>query len=357
MESKNFFSKILENWPIKIICVALAIFIYIFHTISSLEKKTFDVPVEIINDGLMTTASFVPNYAKVTIRTTQTNMVHINAQTMLRANIYLNNYTSAGKVEVPVNVELLDQSIMIDPLEVTVAPEKISVVLDDKIQRYIQIEPMLYGDVDSNYKISHIKVSPSSVKVIGPKSIVDNTKQIYTTKVNVKGAVKSFSIQVGLDQTSSLIKVIPEDIIRVSVTVDYRSDTKVYQKVQLLVQNLDESLEIVNAIPLVSFEITGPKNEVVKYKLSDKTVYINCSKITAAGRYELPVKFYFPPKISLKSSNVDKISIQVIEKPKPQAPEDTQEEGVKELPAGDGFLNTSPQEKTEKEKSATSSVE
>lgn len=313
MEQK-LFTKIKENWPIKIICVAIAIFIYVFHSISSLEKKVFDVPLEITNDGVMTTASFIPKFAKVTIRTTPENMLHINPGTMLHAQVFLNDYTAPGQLEVPVRVEVLGSSILTDPLEISVMPEKVSLMLDFKTQKYIQIEPMVAGAVDNNFKITNIKVNPSSVKVVGPKSIIDNMKQIYTTKVNVKGAVKSFTTTVRLDETTPLIKVFPEGVIHATVSIDYRTGTKVYEKVQMLITGLSDTLEIENAVPLISFEVEGPNNEIAKYKLSDKTVSINCSAIKAAGRYDLPVIFFFPPKLSLKVANIQKVSIQVIEK-------------------------------------------
>ena len=52
---RNFFH-LTENWPIKIICLVLAIFLSEFYRGTLLDKKYLVVPLKLENDGRMAPA-------------------------------------------------------------------------------------------------------------------------------------------------------------------------------------------------------------------------------------------------------------------------------------------------------------
>ena len=51
MNIKALFEKFTKDWPAKVICLCLAIFIYSFHQIITLDSKTLMIPMQIISDG------------------------------------------------------------------------------------------------------------------------------------------------------------------------------------------------------------------------------------------------------------------------------------------------------------------
>lgn len=312
MGAKTFFARAIDNWTAKIVCIAIAIFIYIFHAVLLLDKKVLDVPLEVINEGVLCPTSLIPKSVKVLVRSTSSNLTALSAQGCLKAYIYLSDRTAPDTYNFPVVTEVVASNIDSDPLELTVTPEHIRVSLEERVQCYVPIEPMFYGDVDQNFKIDSVKVSPSEAKVSGPKSIVEAINHVYTKKLNIKGAIKSFSLSTTLDEVSPLVKVDSEVDIRVGITLVTRKGSKTYEKVQLLVQGLAEGLAIESSIPLVSFEIEGVPKVIDPYKLSDKTIVLDCSSITAAGTYKLPVKFNFPQGVILKYVNIKEITIEVV---------------------------------------------
>lgn len=348
MDIKRIFARLTDNWTAKIVCVAIAIFIYIFHAVFLLDKKVLDVPLEVINEGVLCSTSHIPRTVKVTARSTSDNLTALSAVGSLKAYIYLSDRTAPGKYSFPVVVEIAANDVKSDPLELTVLPEHVMVDLDERVQCYVPIEPMFYGDVDPRFKIDAVKVSPSEVKVSGPKSIVETINHVYTKKLNIKGALKSFSLSTTLDEVSPLVTVEALEDIRVGLTLVARTGSKTYEKVQLLVQGLSEGLAIESSVPMVSFEVEGEQGVISQYKLSDKTAILDCSTVTAAGTYTLPIKFTFPAGVTLKYTNIKEIKLEVIEI-KPAESEgieekiDSAETPEGQLPQSESALTTPPQ--------------
>ena len=191
MNIKKLIEKISDNWAAKIICFALAIFIYIFHQVALLDKKTFSVPLKVESEGLLTPSSQIPPYVKVSVRT-KSDSISAVSSAGIKAYLYLEEYTEPGIYSVPVSLKLSSDLMLVEPLEISVKPEILRVELDEKIQKYIPVEPSVSGEVEKGYKISAMEVVPSTVKVVGPSRIVNKMKRVYTAKVNVKGAATGF---------------------------------------------------------------------------------------------------------------------------------------------------------------------
>ena len=42
MNIRQIFNKVTNQWPAKVICLIIAIFLYVFHQISLIDKKSFN---------------------------------------------------------------------------------------------------------------------------------------------------------------------------------------------------------------------------------------------------------------------------------------------------------------------------
>ena len=105
MNIKALFEKFTKDWPAKVICLCLAIFIYSFHQIITLDSKTLMIPMQIISDGNLTTKDVCPNFVKVVFRTDSSHIASVNSKD-IKAFINLTAYTQEGFYDVPVQVEL-----------------------------------------------------------------------------------------------------------------------------------------------------------------------------------------------------------------------------------------------------------
>ena len=290
--------KIPNNWPIKIICLMVAIVIYIFHQVSMLDRKVISVPLQIKSEGALLPISDCPSYIKVVVRAEPSD-IHLVTSGGIKAVLNLTNYAKSGSYVVPIEISLSNLLRTIDPLEVTVKPDKIFVSLEEKAIKYIPVEIALYGVPESGYKISSTEIVPTSVKVIGPENILENTKKIYTKKVNVKGSKTNFSVETELDNINSLLQIVPESKFKVSFVISPEEIEKKYDNIKPSVVGLNNDLVVISQILPINIVLKGTVNLLENYDIANNSVFVDCSNIKDAGEYEIPIEFKLADEISV----------------------------------------------------------
>lgn len=320
MNRKKLIDKILENWTAKVICFVLALLIYIFHQVTLLEKKTITVPLTVESNGVLTPTTELPRFVKVTVRSTA-DLIPTIYGSGIKAVLSLTEFTEKGFYDVPIRINLSEGLALTDPLEITVKPEILTVNLDEKIMKYIPVEPAVSGKPEHGYTVKDISVSPSSVKVIGPSSIIEKTKFIYTKKVLVSGAAKSFSNDIKLDNIVSALQVFPESDFKVSVTVVPSDYEKTFENVSIKVLNLSEELTLENDIPAITFTLAGTMPVLEKFEFAENDIFIDCSEISIPGDYEVPLTVKTPASVAFINKPDKTVLIKVIEKPLPPVEE------------------------------------
>lgn len=335
LKHDNIIKAIIDNWTVKVLCLAIAVAIYVFHTVSLLEIKTFDIPLTVINDGVMVPINQLPETVRVSIKTTKNNVALINPATMLHSSIYLTDLTQKGEVTLPIKTTFIktegsSENLDLTPLEITVHPESVQVTLDEKASKYIPIEPLVYGSVDKEYILNTVRVTPSNVKVTGAKSIIDSLPCVYTSNINIRGAKASLSAAVTLNAVSPLVKVEAVEEYKATVVIEKRTTSKVFERMTVDIRNLDDTFIIENALPLVSIEVVGSKKDIELLRLPPHTLFIDCSGISNPGEYDLAVNWTLSPKYQVRTRSVDKVHVSVrqnvTEESEEEGTEDTEEE-------------------------------
>lgn len=313
MKVQQLIDKILNNWPAKIICLMLAIFLYIFHQASMIDKKVFVVPLEVIENGNVMQIGDCPNVVSVIVRAS-TDVINSIISSDLEASINLDKITTSGKYTVPVTINISDRLKEYDPLEIRVQPEHVNLSVETKISKYVPINPSISGEVKEGYEISEVIVNPSSVCIIGPESLVENTKNIQTTALIVSNAELNFTGEINYLELNKYLYVEDKGPYKATVIVNPKPMEKEYVGIHVVVKGLLENLEIENEIPDIDFVLSGTVPILSKYIISANLIQIDLREITEPGNYEVPVKFNLPANIILEKQSFETISVNVIEK-------------------------------------------
>ncbi len=311
MNKKRLIEKITENWTVKAICLVFAIVIYIFHQITMLETKTISVPLTVESGGLMVPFSQLPKYVKISVRTTAENIPSIYS-TGFKAVIDVEHFTQPGTYQVPVEVELSENMFLIEPLEYSVKPDSLKIVLDEKSVKYVPVQAAVSGDVERGYTVKDISINPSTVKVVGPAKVLEKTKAIYTKKIILSGAAKSFSKDIRLDNINDLIVPYPEGDFKVTITVVPSDSSKEFKSIVPVVKNLSPGLEISSELIPISFQVDGALLVLENYTLLPDDVSIDLKNIVQPGTYEIPIDIKIPVNLVLSKKSLDKISVTVV---------------------------------------------
>src|SRR5574344_898698 len=186
MNTKQLLDKIAKNWPAKVICFVIALFIYFSHQMSILEKKTFTVPLTITENGSMVSATQSDRYVKVTIRGQREEIATVTNKDIV-AYLDITNETKEGDYTFPVLVQPSAHVQLMEPLEIRVKPEKVPLKIEARTVRYLPIEPVLSGSIAHGYEMKEVVVTPANIKVEGPGQMVESLTTIATEAVDVEG--------------------------------------------------------------------------------------------------------------------------------------------------------------------------
>jgi Uncharacterized protein conserved in bacteria len=314
MKANRLIEKISENWPAKVICFVMALFLFIFHRVSLLDRKTFTVPLSVVADGGMYPMSDCPDYVRVTVRSTTGNIAEA-IQADITASLDLTTYDAEGVYSVPVSVHLSPKLLLMDPFEVTVKPETVTVRMEEKALRYVPVTPSVAGEPAHGYRIANITVQPETVQIIGPRSVVDKTKQIYTDKIDASGLSENRSYEVGLQNINSLVNTQSEkQQFRVILSVEAEPLVRNFTNVPVKINFLLPRLEVEETVPDISFDVNSTVPLLDGYQPDENTVSVDCSAIKEPGTYELPVQLSLPSYFTVENQSAAVIKITVGEK-------------------------------------------
>ena len=307
MNIKMLIDKVSDNWIAKLVCFVAAVLVFVFHKISLLESMSFVVPLNVVSQGLVYPTTDLPEMVKINVKANSENLASIGANGV-SASIDLTNITEAGWYKVPVKLKLADALMLIDPLEITVSPEFLDIYVDERIERYVPLSPALTGEPEFGYTVKNIEVSPSSIKVVGPASVVNKMTHIYTGKIIVKGAAKGFSTATVLDNIYYNVELPEVPEIKVTVDIQPVPSTKNLQSVSMEAQNLDPSFILENSLQSVSVNLSGTLPVLNSLSESSVKAIVDCSSVNDEGEWTLPVTLQVPSNVEVQSKSVEKVT-------------------------------------------------
>lgn len=310
MNTKTFLDKFGENWQAKLICFAIAVLIVFFHSFSNVDKKSLTVSLQVRSDGIMMPASKLGNssYIKVTVRGAKDDIALITDND-LTAYIDISGATQEGTFEFPIVVQPDQKLMLMESLEITPEPDVVSLAIEEKIFKYVPVVPTFSGEPSHGYDVSNYYCEPDVVRIIGPSSIVNNVKDIKTSRVATENASSSFEVDTKVINDNSFIKIENEkQNIRVCVDIGEKRTEYEFSDVPVYIRNVPPDFEITGT-GFVNVVLEGPVLLIEKFLTSSIFAYCDCSGVTAPGTVSVPVYVSVPSSTGLNfiKTNVDTI--------------------------------------------------
>lgn len=311
MNTKRLLDKILDKWPAKVICLVIAVFLYFFHQASLIASKTVVVPLEIIENGVVMHVGNTPGSVSVVVRAGDETIKSILPND-ISASVCLDTITEKGTYKLPVKITLSEGLMAYDPFEVKLKDASVTLDVDRRAIKYVPILPSIVGEVAHGYEIDSISMSPSTVEISGPESVVNATENIYSTRLNVSNAEINFSTETSFQQPNKLISVIDEGPYKAEVTIKPKLMERVFENVQIEVLNLSASLDIKDELKTVSITLSGNMPVLEDYILSKHAVQINLNDCNEPGLYTVPLRYILPSNLQLIEQSDEEISVTLI---------------------------------------------
>lgn len=356
MQIHEFYKIFRRNWPVKLVCFVLAVFIYFFYRTATIQGKTLVVSLDVSSQGITLPAQNIPSHIKVSLKGRPEDLARITEKN-ISAVINLDYYTEAGKFKVPVDIRLAPDIMGIEPLEVTVDKSFLEINVAKKDRKQLPVEAEIQGTPAVGYEITDIAVSPSTIGVSGAKPILDAMVEVSTDEISVDEKRTSFSQNIGIHHESQLISY-DDKTVTVTVTIQPITSSRRFVDQTIYLYGVNPLFEAQADPERITFTLTGNQNQLEAFVPELHTVRMNCSAITKPGTYEVPIEVVLPNGIRLvsqsdRTARVSLVPIEEEEKAESEVEEGTESATEEESEAVvEGETEVSTEETTDSETDA-----
>jgi YbbR domain-containing protein len=310
MTANNLTEKIFENWPAKIVCIALALLLFLFYRMSTLQERYFSVPLLVETNGDLVPASAYPKMVKITLRGESDSIYPIQEEDVI-AYLDISHFTKEGEYRVPVQTKLKGTALDVDPLEVAVEPVELNLRLEHRLVKKLQVTPSFKGYPEAGYEFAGYTVKPANVEVSGPRSIVEKMGDIVTETVELSGRNASFEGVTALVHRSQLVSINGDGKISFAVTINQTTLVKNFEDVPFYFENLDPGLTAETDKVSGTIQIKGTQTDLSEWTIPENALTVLCENISAPGVYTLPVRAIIPQPYEVLQSSPGEVQVTV----------------------------------------------
>ena len=312
MNLKQFLEKICRDWKPKVVCFSMALLLYVSYTTTIMDKKTLTLPLDIVSEGTMTAEADVEHkqYVLVTLSGRSEQIATIT-ENDLKVYCDISSQPKEGRYDFNVLVHPTERLLLMEPLEIKTTPEKVSLSIEENIFKYIPISPSISGEPAYGYQITEKYVEPSTIKVTGPKSLVESIDAIYTEKIDIAGITQTSIQDTVVVSPSKLVHLEKLNAPRVTVKLQASGMIKDFKGLSVSCISLKDNLEITNLPFYVDVTLEGDLLDVENLKSTNIKAIADCSEIADSGLYVVPIKINIPKGLQLDYQSLSSVNVSV----------------------------------------------
>jgi YbbR domain-containing protein len=311
LNARKIILSLAENWPAKVLSVALALILFVFHGMSTLTTRTLIVPLTIETNSALAPASDYPRNVRVRLRGESDGVKSI-LDSDIEAYLDLDKYESEGQYHAPVQIRRKGSALVPEPLEMTVNPLEVSVSLDKRINKTIPLAASVQGNAAAGFDLISYSVSPAELAVSGPLRIMESINEIKTDPIDIDGRKNDFRIMVNIANPNPLLLSIRGDayaelqcVIRPSVSV------RNIDGIAIEITGLDISFEYDLGVKTGSVRLEARQSLLDNFSVQPGFLSVDCSGITEPGTYTLPVNVDLPDGFILSKLDPEEVAITI----------------------------------------------
>lgn len=292
---KQFFRKIFQAWPIKILAFVIAILLFLFHSLSAFHVRYFTVPVEVLLNEEMVPIGDVSRQVQIVLRGPES--IYSLQEEDVYVYVDLREKNQEGMYRAPIKINKQGQAKIIAPLEVTTKPKNLTLTLEKKFVKSLKVEADIQGMPARGYELVRSYLVPSVVTVSGPSSVVRSLKRIQTETITISGIRENIIERISLKRPHNSISFPEGGRVEFHGIVQEAIIIKSFEDINVILRDIGPGLEVVSTRVLGRLKLQGPKVIMSSLEKEDLRLEVDCSNIKNPGRYTLMVKPVVPEEI------------------------------------------------------------
>ncbi|MDR2633439.1 MAG: hypothetical protein LBC51_07445 [Treponema sp.] len=309
MDSRILLAHIAKNWPAKVLSIALALILFVFHHMNTLEERFFSVPLVVETTGNLIPASAYTKMIRISIRGDAAR-VRSFLEEDIEPYIDLTD-KDKGIYRVPVQVRTHGTVPGLEPLEIKVDPLEISIVLDHKISKYVPLKANTRGPLQRGYALASYTLKPSQVALEGPAEVLSAISELSTDFIDLDGRNEDFSIMVNILNPDPLVLIQGNGMTEFHGLIREIIRLEQFTNLPIRVDRLPERFSSDLEVRTGSIRLQGSQEALEQYHPPASFLYVDASAISEPGVYTLPVLVPPLPDFTLLRKDPETVTLQV----------------------------------------------
>jgi len=300
-----------ENWPAKVLSVALALILFVFHEMSTLMTRTMILPLSLETNSALAPAGDYPRNVRVRLRGESDGVKSI-LENDIEAYLDLTRHESEGQYRAPVQIRRKGSALVPEPLEITVNPLEVSVNLDKRINNTFPLAAVIQGNTAAGFELVSFSVSPSEITMSGPLRIMESISDMKTDPIDIEGRKSDFNVMVNIANPNPLLLSIRGDayaefrcVIRPSVSV------RNIDGIDIDITGLDIKFDFDLSVKTGSVRLEAAQSLLDNFSPQPGFLRVDCSDVTEPGTYTMPVNVYLPDGFILIRHEPDEVAVTI----------------------------------------------
>jgi YbbR domain-containing protein len=304
------------SWPkdllVKILSLFFAVFLWYFVAGEDRVDMTVKVPVEIVNlpHHLIISNQF-KNELEVTVSGARSLIRGIDKKNVIRS-IDLTEATP-GNMAVRNGLDSIKFPRGIKTIRIQ--PTNITLLLDQLVQKDIQIKYATSGELSDNYILESIKIDPDHLTVSGPSETFKDIQILKTEPIDLASLTNSTTKQLHLKLAADLAKLTGESAVTATIKIKEKFHNKDVENIIIAAIGTAEGFY---AMPTPSTITLNARitNARIKGTADLRTLFsasINTTNL-GAGTHTLKVQINKPPKITVTDFKPKTVQVEIWEK-------------------------------------------
>ena len=289
MSPNKFFAKAVENWPAKVLSLAIAIILFVVYRMSILETRFFFSPMTIENLSAMMPSSPYPRMIRVSLKGESYNLYSI-LENDIEIFVDMEKIDAPGNYKVPVQWRKKGTALEVEPLQITVEPLEINFSLDYKISKFVPLRANFLGQVEAGYNLTSYFLNPAQVIVEGPATLMGSISELDTEFIDLAGRTGDFTLTAAVLHSEPLILVRGSGTVEFSGNISQIIPVRNIFNVPIAIMGLKEGFTGELEIKTGSIHLEGDNQDAVEmFDPPPDFLRVDCSGISEGGLYVLKV--------------------------------------------------------------------
>ncbi len=295
MKSRRFVETFISSWPAKIISLAAAALLFLFYRVNTMDERFFSVPLQVDPPAGLAISKPYPKSARVTLRGKEEAIFSVIEEDV---EVYADfgRFQSEGQFRVPIRVVRRGSSLNIEPLDIRVEPAEISVTLEQRIEKTVNLEAVIRGSPPAGYDLVQHTLVPDRVQISGPRSLVNSVETIQLEEIDLEGRIEDFTEQLMILEESSLLDYSQQRAVMFRGIVREAVIIKTFEGVDIISIDLSPDLRLAEPLPNGSVRIQGNQRSIEALPPEKLRLVIDCGEIEKPGPETLYPQPDIPPE-------------------------------------------------------------